>query len=234
MTKDGQPDVFVIGDTHLSLGADKPMDVFSGWNDYVARLEENWRASVTPGDVVVIAGDVSWGMTLEQALEDFRFLDALPGEKHLLKGNHDYWWTSRAKMEAFFTANGLTTLKILHNNAVQAPGLVLCGTRGWLFEKGEAHDVKILAREAARLQLSIDAAKGMEGERIVFLHYPPIYGDERSEEMLDVLKKNGVRRCFYGHIHSTGCAAALNGVCEGIDFRLISSDFLRFQPLKIC
>lgn len=226
--------IYAIGDTHLSLGADKPMDVFPGWHNYVQRLEENWRATVGESDAVVIAGDVSWGMSLEQALADFRFLEALPGEKYLIKGNHDYWWASRAKMEGFFTANGLTSLKILHNNAVQTPNAVLCGTRGWLFEKGEEHDVKILAREASRLQLSIDASKGMEGERIVFLHYPPVYGDERSEELLEVLQKNGIQRCYYGHIHSAGCACALNGMHGGIEFRLISSDFLRFQPIKIC
>ena len=226
--------VWAIGDTHLSLGADKPMDVFSGWSDYVERLERGWRGRVHPEDIVVLAGDISWGMTLTQALADFHFLHHLPGTKYLLKGNHDYWWTSKAKMDAFFAQHGLTTLNILHNNAVQVPGAALCGTRGWLFEKGQPHDVKILSREAARLQLSLDAARDMPGERIVFLHYPPVYLEERSPEILEVLLKNGVKRCFYGHIHSVGCAHALNGEYLGINFKLISSDFLGFQPIKIC
>ncbi|WP_343252699.1 metallophosphoesterase [Ligaoa zhengdingensis] len=225
--------VFAIGDLHLSLGGDKPMDVFPGWQDYVARLEQNWRALISPGDTVILAGDTSWAMTLGATLADFQFIHSLPGEKYLIKGNHDYWWNSRAKMDAYLEANGLTSLHILHNSAVQAEGMALCGTRGWLFEKGEAHDQKILAREAARLQMSIDAARDMQGERVVFLHYPPVYADETSEEIVAVLKKNGIRRCYYGHIHSTGCAYALNGNYEGIEFRLISSDFLRFSPIKI-
>lgn len=225
--------IYAIGDLHLSLGADKPMDIFRGWSNYMERLEENWRATVQPEDTVVVAGDTSWAMSLEQSLADFRFLDELPGKKLIIKGNHDYWWNSRAKLEAFFTANGFSTLKILHNSAAGVEGKVLCGTRGWLFERGEAHDCKILAREAGRLQLSIDAGKGLDGERIVFLHYPPVYGDEISAEIIDVLLRNDIRRCYYGHIHSSGCAYALNGAYVGIDFRLISSDFLRFQPIKI-
>lgn len=225
--------IFAIGDLHLSLGTDKPMDIFSGWHNYVDRLTQNWNNSITQNDTVVIAGDTSWAMSLEQTLTDFQFLNSLPGEKYIIKGNHDYWWTSKTKMENFFASNGLSTLHILHNSAVQAEGTVLCGTRGWLFEKGEAHDVKILAREAARLQLSIDAAKNMQGERIVFLHYPPVYGDEISAEIVDVLFRNRIKKCYYGHIHSGGCNYALNGEYMGIDFRLISSDFLRFKPLKI-
>ncbi|MEG0839434.1 MAG: metallophosphoesterase [Hydrogenoanaerobacterium sp.] len=225
--------IYAIGDLHLSLGTDKPMDVFAGWNGYVERLAEGWKSQIKSEDTVVLAGDTSWAMSLQNTLDDFKFINDLPGHKYIIKGNHDYWWNSKTKMEAFFAENGLDTLHILHNSAVKAEGLVLCGTRGWLFEKGAPHDKKISLREAARLQMSFDAAKSMSGERVVFLHYPPVYCDDILPEIVDVMLKNGVKRCFYGHIHSTGCVYALNGEYLGIDFRLISSDFLNFKPIKI-
>ena len=126
--------VFIIGDLHLSLGCEKPMDVFQGWQDYVPRLEKNWRALVAPQDTVVLAGDTSWGMKLEESLEDFRFLEALPGRKVLLKGNHDYWWTTAAKMAAFFEANGLRSFLVLHNQSVLCEDEhIACAARaaGW-------------------------------------------------------------------------------------------------------
>ena len=141
--------VFIIGDLHLSLGCEKPMDVFQGWQDYVPRLEKNWRALVAPQDTVVLAGDTSWGMKLEESLEDFRFLEALPGRKVLLKGNHDYWWTTAAKMAAFFEANGLRSFLVLHNQSVlcEDEHIALCGTRGWLAGQPDAHSGKVYARE---------------------------------------------------------------------------------------
>lgn len=198
------------------------------------RLEENWRAEVCPEDTVIIPGDVSWGMSLESSLADFQFLQSLPGEKILMKGNHDYWWTTRAKAEKFFEQNGLDTLKILNNNSFSREGYSICGTRGWLFEQGEPHDQKIVAREAGRLRMSLkDAEQFGEQERIVFLHYPPVFGDQVTPEILDVLLEFGIKRCYYGHIHSAGCQFALNGNYCGIDFALVSSDFLRFCPKKL-
>ena len=139
--------IYAIGDLHLSLGnPEKTMEVFRGWQDYQRRLEDNWRALVRPEDTVVLAGDISWAMRLEDTREDFRFLDALPGRKLLMKGNHDYWWTTRRKMEAFFQAEGLTTLEVLHNNSVEAEGVFLCGSRGWLFEGNQKYDPLIVAR----------------------------------------------------------------------------------------
>ncbi len=225
--------VFVIGDLHLSLDAEKNMEVFAGWENYVERLERHWRETVLEEDTVVLLGDTSWGMSLPEALRDFQFLEALPGRKLLVKGNHDYWWTTRAKMEAFFQQNALESLSILHNQAVQAEGLILCGSRGWFSPKGDTHDRKILLREAARLEMSLRDQPALSGERIAFLHYPPVYADTVLPEIIDVLFRCGVRRCFYGHIHSAGCAGALNGPFAEIDFRLVSADFLRFRPLKI-
>ena len=144
-----------MADLHLSLGTDKPMDDFYGWRDYVRRIEESWLESVAPEDTVVIPGDFSWGIDFEHALPDFQFINSLPGKKLIMKGNHDYWWTTRTKLEKFFEENGLTTVDILHNNSVLCENTALCGTRGWVFMPNEAHDVKISAREAARLELSL-------------------------------------------------------------------------------
>lgn len=226
--------LFVIGDTHLSLGGNKPMDLFGGWKDYVLQLEENWRSTVKPQDTVVIPGDVSWGMSLEESLPDFLFLNNLPGEKILLKGNHDYWWTTKTKMDRFFLENGLNTLQTLNNNSVSTQGKSICGTRGWLFEKGERHDQKIVAREAGRLRTSLEDAKRFGSqEKIVFLHYPPIFASETTPELLDILLEYKISRCYYGHIHSAGCRYALNGKWGGIEFALISSDYLHFKPQEV-
>ncbi|MEG1993906.1 MAG: metallophosphoesterase, partial [Oscillospiraceae bacterium] len=172
--------LYAIGDTHLSLSCDKPMDIFGGWDGYVEKLKENWQNVVKQEDTVVIPGDISWGMSLNDSLKDFEFIHKLNGKKLILKGNHDYWWSTKNKMDKFLLENGLTSIKIIHNNSEFAEGVNICGTRGWIFEKGEAFDQKILAREAGRLEASIkDAQKSHpEAPIIVFLHYPPIYCNE--------------------------------------------------------
>ncbi|MEG2074359.1 MAG: metallophosphoesterase, partial [Angelakisella sp.] len=152
--------IYAIGDLHLALSTAKPMDIFSGWDGYMEKLERSWRENITDRDTVVIAGDVSWAMKLEDTEADFRFLENLPGRKLLMKGNHDYWWSSRNKAETYFNTLGLNTLEILHNSAVEADGYSLCGSRGWMFENGEPHDRKIVAREAGRIAMSLAAAQG--------------------------------------------------------------------------
>lgn len=225
--------LFAIADTHLSLGVNKPMSIFSGWEDYVQRLEQNWNRLVTDEDTVVIAGDVSWGMTLEQALPDFAFLHGLPGKKLILKGNHDYWWTSRKKMDEFFSLHQLTTLTIVHNDAVRVGEVCVCGTRGWFYDAEEDADKKIVRREAGRLNASLDAAEKLGGEPVVFLHYPPRYDGMVCEEIYEVLLRRQVRRCYYGHLHSQSIRKAETGRLDGIDFSLISADALRFVPLLV-
>jgi predicted phosphohydrolase len=222
--------VFVIADTHLSFSSSKPMDIFGGWQNYVERLEENWRRLVSPCDTVIIPGDISWGMRLEDALPDFKFLNSLPGKKILLKGNHDYWWTTYKKMCDFFAANGLDTMSLLFNNAFEADGKIICGTRGWLFEDGEPFDKKIIEREAGRLRLSLQAACKLNGEMVVCLHYPPIYGDDICPEILDVLVEFNIKRVYYGHLHSFSHKKAFQGNWNGIEMRLISADYLDFCP----
>lgn len=228
--------VFAIADLHLSFGTDKPMDDFSGWSNYVERLTDNWQAVVGEQDTVVIAGDISWGMTLKEAQADFAFLDKLPGNKLLLKGNHDYWWTTRRKMETFFEQCGFHTLRIVHNDAVAVGDIAVCGTRGWFYDVDEDGDAnqKILLREAGRLKTSIQAAKATGLEPVVFLHYPPIYADTVCREIFDVLRQEGIRRCYYGHIHGQGIRRASTGVVDGVQLQLISGDSLSFMPMKIC
>ena len=225
--------LFAIGDTHLSFGTDKPMDVFRGWENYEKKLEKNWRAVVSDNDTVVIPGDVTWGMNLQEALADFQFLDSLPGRKIILKGNHDYWWSTKKKADEFFKANGIETIDILNNNAYSVGGFALCGSRGWFFENTAETDRKILAREAGRLRMSIEAAQALGGEKIAFLHYPPIAGGSVCGEICEELVKGGVKRCYYGHLHGPALSFAFNGEMFGIEFRLVSGDFLKFCPKLI-
>ncbi len=226
--------VFAIGDTHLSFGSDKPMDIFSGWKDFEKRLEENWRAIVKDSDTVVIAGDISWAMNIENAREDFAFLDRLPGTKLIMKGNHDYWWSTKAKADKFFEQNGFSTLKILHNNAYLCSAVAVCGTRGWFFDCEVNEGNKVLLREAMRLQMSIDEAKKTGGEPVVFLHYPPVTSDGKCcREIFDILIKEEIKRCYYGHLHGGSCKNAVNDVYEGVKLSLISGDFLKFCPKLI-
>ena len=223
-----------MADLHLSLGTDKPMDDFYGWKDYVHRIEASWNESVGPEDTVVIPGDFSWGIDFEHALPDFKFIDSLPGKKIIMKGNHDYWWSTRTKAEKFFKENGLTTVDILHNNSVLCENTALCGTRGWVFMPNEAHDLKISAREAARLELSLaDSERFPEAEKIVFLHYPPVYGNELVPNILDVLFKYKVKKVYYGHLHGVARSIANEGEFMGINFKLVSADHLNFKLWRI-
>ena len=226
--------LFVIGDLHLSLGEDKPMDVFSGWNDYVQRLENNWRRLITDDDTVVIAGDISWAMKLEKTLTDFRFIHSLPGKKLLLKGNHDYWWATKKKMDEFISVNHLDSLSILFNNAFRVGEYAVCGTRGWFLENEAPEDIKVLNREVGRLKMSLEQAKKLGGEPVVFLHYPPYYRGLECSEMMDVLLEYGVKKCYYGHIHGKkNFRLAFEGEYRGINFRLISGDKVEFVPVLV-
>ena len=225
--------LYAIGDTHLSLRSDKPMDVFGGgWEGYVDKLREGF-APVEDSDTVVLCGDLSWGMSLEEARDDFAFLNSeLPGEKWLLKGNHDYWWTTASKMNAFFAANGFTRLHILHNNCALYGDTALCGTRGWFFEEnGTPHWEKVFNRELIRLEASLKAAG--EREKLCFLHYPPLYRGYRCQEIIDLLERYQVRVCCYGHLHGASHRLAIEGVQGNVDYRLVSADFVGFRPKKI-
>lgn len=233
--------VYTLGDLHLSTAVAKPMDIFGGaWRGYTEKLRENLGNTLKDGDTLIVAGDLSWGISLQEAKEDFRFLMQFPGEKLLVKGNHDLWWETVSKMERFFAAEGITGISFLHNNCrVEEVGGIrtgLCGTRGWFFEEehGGAHDEKMRAREAARLRFSLQAAKDAGAERLFcFIHYPPIYGTYRCAAVTDVMEEYGVERCYYGHLHGEACKNAFEGVNHGIKYRLVSGDSVNFQPISL-
>ena len=226
--------LYAIGDLHLSLEADKPMDVFgSGWKDYVRRIKYGF-SGLSDDDVCVICGDISWSMSLEKSLADFKFIDALPGRKIILKGNHDYWWSTVTKAKRFFEENDIKTIDILHNNFFQWEDIAICGTRGWFYEeeKGKDHDRKIMTRELMRLEASLNAAEGFE-KKYCFLHYPPRYNSYVCKEIVEIMSRYGVQKCFYGHIHGKGHGYAVQGYVDGIDYKLVSADYLGFSPIRI-
>ena len=209
------------------------MDKFGPiWENHPKKLEAGFQ-KVKDDDLTVLCGDLSWGMSLEGAKEDFAFIHRLPGRKLILKGNHDFWWSTAAKAYRFFGENGFDSLNVLHNNAWAFGDFALCGTRGWFYEEesGSEHDKKMMLREVQRLEASLKA--GGDREKIVFLHYPPVFQNYRCEEILDLLQKYQVRRCYYGHIHGRGCQLAFNGWIGCTRFRLISADHLRFEPEEV-
>ena len=224
--------LFAISDLHLSFGVDKPMDVFPGWENHITRLKNNWGKTVGADDTVVIAGDVSWGISLCESLDDFRFLDSLSGKKIIIKGNHDYWWSTAAKINSFFETNGFNTLSILHNNCYTDGELALCGTRGWVYDGSGESDLKVINRECGRLERSLSLASDAGASPIVFLHYPPIYGDYVCEEIVSVLKKYGIKTVYYGHIHGVGAHKAPTEF-DGISFKILSADSVGFAPVLI-
>lgn len=223
--------LFAIADTHLSFGTNKPMDTFEGWQNYTQKLEKNWNNLVDNRDFVIIAGDISWAMSFEQLYADFDFINKLKGKKIILKGNHDYWWNTVKKMNEFVEQNHFDTISFLHNNSYEFDGFSVCGSRGWLFDSDEEQDEKVLNREVVRLKMSLDSSAAEE--KIVFLHYPPITTNEKCEEILNLLKNYGIKKCYYGHLHGVAAKYAIDDKIDGIDFKLISADRLNFTPYLI-
>ena len=225
--------LYAIGDLHLSFGTDKPMDVFGrGWTGYVDKLRAGLSV-IRPEDTTVLVGDLSWGMDLAQAAPDFAFLNAIPGRKLILKGNHDYWWTTASKFYKFCAENGFENLFVLHNNCYFYEDIALCGTRGWFFEEDRqgTHDETIFLRELGRLETSLKAAG--DAEKLCFLHYPPLYRGYRCEPILSLLKQYGVSACIYGHLHGESHRLAVTGRQEGVDFRLAAADYTDFHPILL-
>ncbi len=222
--------LYAIGDLHLCLGAAKPMDVFGGaWIGYMDKLRQS-ICCIGPEDTTVLLGDLSWALDLEHAKEDFAWINAIPGRKIILKGNHDYWWSTAAKFYRFCEENGFENQWILNNNHYEYGNIAICGTRGWFYEEERSgeHDEKVFRRELMRLEASLKSAG--EREKIVFLHYPPRYKGYFCQEILELLSRYGVRRCFYGHLHGASHGLAMEGLWDGIDFKLVSADRLNFKP----
>ncbi len=224
--------LFAIGDTHLSFSSDKPMNIFKGWDDYVEKLEENWQKIVSPHDTVVIPGDISWGMNFNESKKDFEFLNSLNGTKIILKGNHDYWWNTMSKMNAFLSENKFDSIKILHNNAYKIGDFAVAGSRGWFYDDS-TDEKKVVLREVGRLRCSISEAKKLSKNVIVFLHYPPVSELQRCDEILSVLKEEHIERCFFGHLHGFVSSNNASLEVDGIKFKLVSADKIDFCPKLI-
>lgn len=227
--------IFTISDLHLALAnKEKTMEVFKGWENYVSKLEENWKKTVSAEDTVVIIGDISWAMRLEDSGKDLSFINSLPGKKILIKGNHDFWWSTTSKVENFIKESGFESISILYNSAKEVEGVGICGSRGWMFKAQTEQDKKILNREIGRITRSIEEAERKNLEPIVFLHYPPVYANDESEEIMNILIEKKVKKCYYGHIHDGGVTkSVIQGEYKGIDFRLVSCDYVNFCPVSV-
>ena len=225
--------VFALSDLHLTFQVEKPMDIFgTGWQDYVQRISENWRQTITPQDAVCIPGDVSWATYLEQAKEDFAFIDALPGMKYISKGNHDYWWETVTKMNAFLRENGFDSIRFVHNSAFEAGEFVVCAAKG--FDRDTSQRLK--DRECIRLENSLQAGKRLSPEKpvLVMLHYPPFYKNgEEITELTSLFSAYGVHTCVYGHIHNDGHGCPVREKRNGIWYKLVSCDRVGFLPVRV-
>lgn len=222
--------LYAIGDLHLCLGAEKPMDIFGGaWVGYMEKLQQGVQR-IGPEDTTVLLGDLSWALDLSNAKADFAWIDKIPGRKIILKGNHDYWWSTASKFYKFCEENGFSDQWILNNNFYEYDGYAICGTRGWFFEEDQAgsHDEKVFRRELGRLEASLKAAGDLP--KMVFLHYPPRYKGYECPEILELLQRYDVRRCFYGHLHGASHGLAMEGIWDGIEYRLLAADRLNFEP----
>lgn len=225
--------LYAIGDLHLCLGAPKPMDIFGGaWVGYMDKLKAGMSV-IRPEDTTVLLGDLSWALDLSSAQKDFAWINEIPGRKILLKGNHDYWWSTATKFHKFCQENGFEDLNLLNNNCYEYENWAICGTRGWFFEEERSgqHDEKVFKRELIRLEASLQAAKGRD--KMVFLHYPPRYRGYVCREILDLLERYQVRRCFYGHLHGGSHKLAMEGTWDGVDFKLVAADYLDFKPYTV-
>lgn len=232
--------IYVIGDLHLSFSTDKPMDIFGkNWEKHSEKIKQNWIKKVTENDTVILPGDFSWATYLENTYNDFEYLNSLPGKKIMLKGNHDYWWSTLSKMNKYLQENKFENIEFLCNNSFCIESKIIVGTRGWTNTNLKSEENrKILKRENARLKLSIeDGIKkyGSDKEILAFFHYPPFYKETVIEEMdfIKTLKNYNIKKCFYGHLHGESHREAIEGLVDNIEYKLISSDYMNFELLKI-
>lgn len=225
--------LYAIGDLHLCLGADKPMDVFGGaWVGYMDKLRAGLSV-IRPQDTTVLLGDLSWALDLAGGQADFAFINEIPGRKIILKGNHDYWWSTAAKFYRFCEEQGYSDQWILNNNCYFYGDVALCGTRGWFYEeeKHTPHDAKVFRRELMRLEASLKAAGTRQ--KLCFLHYPPKYRGYECPEIIDLLRQYQVSDCFYGHLHADSHKLAVQGEADGMRYHMVSADWLNFQPYRV-
>ena len=221
--------LFAIADLHFAFSVDKPMDIFGeNWKNHSEKIIASWKEHITEEDTVLLPGDLSWGMRIDEAAADLDVIYSLPGRKILLGGNHDYWWKSSSKLEARYPG-----MRFLKNNFDRYADWHICGTRGWIKDTEEPADAKVLTREAGRLETSIKAALADGKKPIVFLHYPPIFANDYNREILDVLFRYDIKTCYYGHLHGNAHRYAVCGEVDGINYQLIAGDFVQFCPKLI-
>jgi len=228
--------IYAIGDLHLSLNQEKPMDIFGdNWFCHEQIIKENWLKTVKEKDLVLIPGDFSWAMNIKEMYDDFNYLNTLPGKKLLLKGNHDYWWTTLASMRNFLAANNFKNIDFIYNNSYEYEDKIIVGTRGWSLNDTENSE-KMNHREEERLKLSIQNGINNYGEKeiICLMHYPPLNKElTKVGEYVNIMKMYNIHTCLYGHLHGRSHKDAFEGIYEGINFKLVSSDYLKFELYKI-
>lgn len=227
--------IYAISDLHLSLGTNKPMDIF-GWGDHTGIIKENWIRKIRYDDYVLIPGDISWGINLEEADPDFAFIEALPGTKIMIKGNHDYWWSTRQKFERHCKEKGYKSLKMLHNNMYEADGYAICGSRGWKPADDDGfskEDKKIYHRELERVRNSLKEGSKTGKKIITMLHYPPFDTNHDPNDFSRLLDEYGVSICIYGHIHSKANDSWKNENIDNMKYHLVSCNIVDFDPVRI-
>jgi len=233
--------IYALADPHLSFSTDKPMDIFGErWKNHDIRISSAWKETVKEEDTVIIPGDISWAMTLQEVIPDLRFLHELPGRKIISKGNHDYWWGTMGKLEKLVEEQGFFSLSFLKNNAYVAEDTVICGSRGWIHPEDpdftEA-DKTIYDRELGRFRRSLIEGKALRDESsrrmIAVLHYPPMLRTSMQTEFTELLYEFSVDVCIFGHLHGLGIKRAFEGTQNGTEYRLTSADHLSFKPLRL-
>ena len=232
--------IYVIADLHLSFEKEKPMSIFGdNWENHANKIKNNWKNKVTNNDYVILPGDFSWAMHLKETYKDFQYLNELPGKKILLKGNHDYWWTTLKNMREFVKENNFENIDFLYNNSYLVEDKIIVGTRGWNILDTD-NSKKMIKRECNRFELSLkDGIEkyGNQREIIAFMHYPPVtqslLSNNGESEFIDLMKKYNIKRCYYGHLHGQAHKDAIEGNVEGIELKLISADYLDFDLLKL-
>lgn len=228
--------VFAISDLHLPGNNDKPMDIFGDhWTDHWTQIASAWENLVTPEDIVLIAGDISWAMTMEDVQDDLDMISSMPGRKVMLRGNHDYWWQSITKLRHILPAN----MYAVQNDALKFDDYIICGTRGWNcpgYKQFSESDEKIYKREAERLKLSLMNAKRISGDDtklIVMMHYPPFNDKQDDSLFTSQLEKAQPDVVIYGHLHGYGAVNAFEGNLRGVEYRMTACDYINFEPVKI-
>ncbi len=230
--------IYAISDLHLSFSTDKPMNIFGEiWENYEEKIAENWKKQITDEDLVLLPGDFSWAMYLKDTVKDFEYLNKLPGKKLLLKGNHDYWWTTLKSMREFLADNNFSNIDFIYNNSYEYDGYIIVGTRGWT-QSDNDEDIRLVDREKIRLELSIqDGIKnyGEDKSIIVCMHYPPITKGNacNRDEFAKVMEKYNVKQCLYGHLHGNSHKDIIEGKINNIDYKMVSCDYTQFKLIKI-